>query len=166
MSTTNTHKSTTNTHKSTTNTHKIQQIHIRVKPIHIRVQQIHIRWQQYTQEKFFCYLKCLTYLLVTEFLWNLLLRGFNKINEDISILVNIVLRHWRRYMKTCKSFWTTHLELNLWFTKYHTTNKCTNCMSFILNHFFKTLFTAPTCFDSISLIIIREHIQFLAKITC
>ena len=43
------------------------------------------------------------------------------------------------------------------FTKYHTTNKCTNCMSFILNHFFKTLFTAPTCFDSISLIIIREH---------
>jgi len=27
-------------------------------------------------------------------------------------------------------------------------------MSFILNHFFKTLFTAPTCFDSISLIII------------
>ena len=25
------------------------------------------------------------------------------------------------------------------FTDYHTTNKCTNCMSFILNHFFKTL---------------------------
>ena len=25
------------------------------------------------------------------------------------------------------------------FTKYHTTNKCTNCMSFILNYFFKTL---------------------------
>ena len=23
------------------------------------------------------------------------------------------------------------------FTKYHTTNKCTNCMSFILNHFLK-----------------------------
>ena len=41
------------------------------------------------------------------------------------------------------------------FTIHHTTNKCTNCMSFILNHFFKTLFTAPTCFDSISLIIIR-----------
>ena len=38
------------------------------------------------------------------------------------------------------------------FTKYHTTNKCTNCMSFILNNFFRTLFTAPTCFDSISLI--------------
>ena len=38
------------------------------------------------------------------------------------------------------------------FTKHHITNKCTNCMSFILNHFFKTLFTAPTCFDSISLI--------------
>ena len=44
------------------------------------------------------------------------------------------------------------------FTKYHTTNKCANCMSFILNHFFKTIFTAPTCFDSISLIIIREYI--------
>ena len=44
------------------------------------------------------------------------------------------------------------------FTKYHITNKCTNCLSFILNHFFKTLFTAPTCFDSISLVIIREHI--------
>jgi hypothetical protein len=29
-------------------------------------------------------------------------------------------------------------------------------MSFISNHFFKTLFTAATCFDSISLIIIRE----------
>ena len=52
------------------------------------------------------------------------------------------------------------------FTKYHKTNKCTNCMSFILNRFFKTLFTAPTCFDSISLIIIREQIYFLAKITC
>ena len=26
------------------------------------------------------------------------------------------------------------------FTKYPTTNKSTNCMSFILNHFFKTLF--------------------------
>ena len=24
-------------------------------------------------------------------------------------------------------------------SKYHTTNKCTDCMSFILNHFFKTL---------------------------
>jgi hypothetical protein len=44
------------------------------------------------------------------------------------------------------------------FTKYHTTNKWTNCISFILNHYFKTLFTATTCFDSISLIIIREHI--------
>ena len=29
-------------------------------------------------------------------------------------------------------------------------------MSFILNHFFKKLFTAPTCFDNISLIFIRE----------
>ena len=29
---------------------------------------------------------------------------------------------------------------NIRSTKYHTTNKCTNCMSFILNHFFKTLF--------------------------
>ena len=53
------------------------------------------------------------------------------------------------------------------FTKYHTTNKGANFMSFILNHFFKTLFIAPTCFDSASLvIIIREHIEFLAKITC
>ena len=51
------------------------------------------------------------------------------------------------------------------FTNHHTTNKCTNCMSFILNHFFKTLFTAPIRFDTISLIIIREHIQFLVKIT-
>ena len=49
-------------------------------------------------------------------------------------------------------------KLNHELTKYHTTNKCTNCMSFILNHFFKTLFTAPTYFDSTSLIIIREHI--------
>jgi len=31
-------------------------------------------------------------------------------------------------------------------------------MSFTLNHFFKTLFPAATCFDSTSLIIIREHI--------
>ena len=45
------------------------------------------------------------------------------------------------------------------FTNHHTTNKYTNCVSFILNHFFKTLFTAPTYFDSIWLIIIiREHI--------
>ena len=54
------------------------------------------------------------------------------------------------------SYWNLDLPRNL--TKYQITNKCTNCMSFILNHFFKTLFTAPTCFDSISLIIIREHI--------
>ena len=26
--------------------------------------------------------------------------------------------------------------VNCIFTKYHITNKCTNCMSFILNHFF------------------------------
>ena len=52
------------------------------------------------------------------------------------------------------------------YIKYHTTNKCTNCMPFILNHFLKHLFIAPTCFDSISLIIIREHIKFPAKITC
>jgi len=26
------------------------------------------------------------------------------------------------------------------FTNHHTTKKCTNCMSFILNHLFKTLF--------------------------
>ena len=44
------------------------------------------------------------------------------------------------------------------YANYHKTNKCTNCMSFIFNSLFKTLFTAPTCFDSISLIIIREHI--------
>ena len=56
------------------------------------------------------------------------------------------------------NFVTAESQHNLQFTKYHTTNKCTNCMSFILNHFFKTLFTAPACFDSISLIIIREHI--------
>ena len=37
------------------------------------------------------------------------------------------------------------------------TNALIVCHLF-LNHFFKTLFTAPTCFDSISLIIIREHI--------
>ena len=37
------------------------------------------------------------------------------------------------------------------------TNALIVCNLF-LNHFFKTLFTAPTCFDSISLIIIREHI--------
>ena len=30
--------------------------------------------------------------------------------------------------------------------------ECTYCMSFILNHFFYNTFTAPTCFDSISLI--------------
>ena len=37
------------------------------------------------------------------------------------------------------------------------TNALIVCNLF-LNHFFKTLFTAPTCFDSISFIIIREHI--------
>ena len=49
------------------------------------------------------------------------------------------------------------VERRLRVTKYHITNRHTNCMSFILNHFFKTLI-APICFDSISLIIIREHI--------
>jgi len=37
------------------------------------------------------------------------------------------------------------------------TNALIVCHLF-LNNFFKTFFTAPTCFDSISLIIIREHI--------
>jgi len=37
------------------------------------------------------------------------------------------------------------------------TNALIVCHLF-LNNFFKTLFIAPTCFDSISLIIIREHI--------
>ena len=54
--------------------------------------------------------------------------------------------------------WMKTSNIQCRFTKYHTTNKYTNCMSFILNHFFRTLFTAATCFDSISLIIIREHI--------
>ena len=43
------------------------------------------------------------------------------------------------------------------------TNALIVCHLLILNHLFKTIFTAPTCFDSISLIIIREHIEFLAK---
>ena len=77
-----------------------------------------------------------------------------------------VLSCWRSVNQT-RSLIGCRLTLNTWLiTKYHTANKCTNCMSLILNHFFKTLFTAPTCSDSISLIIIREHIQFLAKITC
>jgi len=48
--------------------------------------------------------------------------------------------------------WTGFYELNITLP--------TNALivSFILNNFFKTLFTAPTCFDSISLTIIREHI--------
>ena len=37
----------------------------------------------------------------------------------------------------------TQTNLTVWlytiFTKCHITNKCTNCMSFVLNHFFKTL---------------------------
>jgi len=49
---------------------------------------------------------------------------------------------------------TVHLVDSLFITQ--PTNAL--IVSFILNHFFKTLFTAPTCFDSLSLIIIREHI--------
>jgi len=75
---------------------------------------------------------------------------------------NTLLYHIVRYfepLKCRKSFKKlSHEQSNCRFTKYHTTNKCTNYMSFILNHFFKILFTAPTCFDSISLIIIREYI--------
>jgi len=66
------------------------------------------------------------------------------------------LQLYNIFQKGPAIFW--YLNDFVLFTKYHTTNKCTNCMSFILNHFFKTLFIAPTCFDSISLIIIREHI--------
>ena len=64
-----------------------------------------------------------------------------------------------RLLKMClnETYSRVRIDKHLSDIKYHTTNKCTNCMSFILNHFFKTLFTAPTCFDSISLIIIREH---------
>jgi len=51
-------------------------------------------------------------------------------------------------------------------TNHHTTNECTGCMSFILGHFFEALFTAPTCFGGVSLVIIREHIWFLAGIAC
>ena len=84
-------------------------------------------------------------------------------------LKNNIKIYMKIYTRTAPTFFGVSLLLHrasCRFTKYHTTNKCTNCMSFILNHFLKTLFTAPTCFDSISLIIIREHIQFLAKITC
>ena len=49
--------------------------------------------------------------------------------------------------KHVSAFSLGHHQVSTWvrgelysvFTKYHTTNKCTNCMSFILNHFFKTL---------------------------
>jgi hypothetical protein len=34
-------------------------------------------------------------------------------------------------------------------------------MSFILNHFFKTLFTAPTCFDNISLMTSTNDMQLM-----
>ena len=83
------------------------------------------------------------------------------ISEHISRAQGIDISTWFVYCHKLRL--TYHLSLLLYrascrFTKYHTTNKCTNCMSFILNHFFKTLFIAPTCFDSISLIIIREHI--------
>ena len=50
---------------------------------------------------------------------------------------------------------TVHLVDSLIITQ--PTNALIVCHLF-LNHLFKTLFTAPTCFDSISLIIIREHI--------
>ena len=69
-----------------------------------------------------------------------------------------VYKYLRQINKTITVKKVTFIYLFIDFTKdcqvykYQTTNKCTNCMSFILNHFFKTLFTAPTCFDSISLI--------------
>jgi len=62
------------------------------------------------------------------------------------------------HAETQNNFTLLYLSNNAVSTKYHTTNKCTNCMSFILNQLFKTLFIAPTCFDNLSLIIIREHI--------
>ena len=40
-------------------------------------------------------------------------------------------------IKHCLSLLLHHASCR--FTKYHTTNKCTNCISFILNHFFRTL---------------------------
>ena len=84
--------------------------------------------------------------------------------SDLAELFQFTWRHQACSSETSVSTnKTTRLSLLLHrascrFTNHHTTNKCTNCMSFILNHFFKTLFTAPACFDSISLIIIREHI--------
>jgi len=59
------------------------------------------------------------------------------------------LRDYRHVIVTCLANCTSKEggeQTNIHFTKYHTTNKCTNCMSFILNHFFKTLFTAPYMF--------------------
>ena len=50
---------------------------------------------------------------------------------------------------------TVHLVDSIIITK--PTNALIVCNLF-LNHFFKNSFTAPTCFDSILLIIIREHI--------
>ena len=47
------------------------------------------------------------------------------------------------------------------FTKYHTTNKCTNCMSFILNHFFKNKWHTISAF--VGCVIISVHFQLVVR---
>ena len=65
---------------------------------------------------------------------------FDRARSGIGFLVNC-----KRKPENCGPQNTNKIPLFLHratcrFTKYHTTNKYTNCMSFILNHFFKTLF--------------------------
>ena len=63
----------------------------------------------------------------------------------IKKMPSTMFKHWMLYDYTvllvfCELLWALNsVTKGIKISKYHITNKCTNCMSFILNHFFKTL---------------------------
>jgi len=58
---------------------------------------------------------------------NFVLSGFTDMFSIVLVCWNTSYRYWDNV------WFTGDTESSLcWFTKYHTTNKCTNCMSFIL----------------------------------
>ena len=75
---------------------------------------------------------------------NLAIVSPSKFQQRLSLNSNYCTRWWGFKCAVTLSLLLHRASCR--FIKYHTTNKCTNCMSFILNHFFKTLFTAPYIF--------------------
>ena len=114
--------------------------------------------------------------------WQMLPRQYKNNTYSVSIYCCCIMNYFRVIFLFLDKYWNTKLQILMVLTKapfftlvlmkmyieyikylscvtnHHTTNKCTNCMSFILNHFFKTLSMLLHVSIAYRLIIIREHI--------